>query len=233
MFAGKIHEKDNSITKHNENGQTVFQGRTISKGDRDALTRYESARQALQRLADKSLSSDERKKLKTLSNTNFVFFAGKGYKNFHTIDCPKLKNLPSLTGITSYNAAIAKRLTPCKVCRPHPSVYSIPTNNADQGIESNLEIVKLFKEKGYDVEFDLESSLMIITTPVGKWSMRTDLKPVHLQHINFLYGQSYEAEFHNQPRVFLSLMDAYKYIVKHDTKLEKNGVRFTHLKKQF
>ena len=53
-------------------------------------------------------------------------------------------------------------------------------------------------------------------------------RPVHLEHINFITKPGNTKEFHRQPRLFLSLKDAFDYIIRHDSKLIEEMVNKEH-----
>ena len=56
-------------------------------------------------------------------------------------------------------------------------------------------------------------------TPVGKWKINTASRPYILHHINLVVTPNCEHGYHRQPRIFLSLEDAFNYIHRHDHKL--------------
>lgn len=59
-------------------------------------------------------------------------------------------------------------------------------------------------------------------TEVGIWRINTASSPYRLDHINLTMTPDNRTEFHRQPRLFLSLRDAFYYIKRHD-----EGLAFT------
>ena len=62
-----------------------------------------------------------------------------------------------------------------------------------------------------------ESNAITLETPKGIWRIPIIEKPFRLEHINKVYFPGSRADFHKQPKIFLSLMDIYTYIKKHDS----------------
>ncbi len=63
---------------------------------------------------------------------------------------------------------------------------------------------------------DQEDGLFCLETPVGKWRIELSAKPVMLEHINLARPRGAAQDYHRQPRMSLSLTDAFHYIRRHD-----------------
>ena len=61
-------------------------------------------------------------------------------------------------------------------------------------------------------DFELE-------TAVGKWIIHTGDRPVTVEHINLAKKPNCET-YHKQHRIFLSMLDALRYIHRHDSELK-------------
>ena len=66
--------------------------------------------------------------------------------------------------------------------------------------------------------FNQETEYIYIETPVGKWKIKTSKVPVKLEHINLATNPGCKT-YHEQPRIFLSFIDTFDYIKRHDEKL--------------
>ena len=93
---------------------------------------------------------------------------------------------------------------------------SIPIGNRVRADETITDLHKMCARYGYEHRFhkgDFE-----IVTPVGKWKIHTDARPVTMEHINLAESPMCET-YHKQHRIFLSMLDALKYIHRHDSTL--------------
>lgn len=155
----------------------------------------------------------------TLTGTVYGFLVGKGYDNFHIKSCPRLKALSGITGFKTYGDAISAGFTPCKTCKPTKKFnvnLSIPMTNRERSDEKVLDLYTYCAAYGYPCSQD--EKYFYVKTPVVKWKINLTSKPVRLKHIN-LVANGDKDEYHDQPRIFLSMTDAILYIRKHDNSL--------------
>lgn len=170
-------------------------------------------------LNDSSLSETQRKDIITMTQPGYGFLSGYGYKNFHLHSCPKLKELSNLHGYRTYQEALNSGHTPCKICKPtakHDVLLSVPVSDRQRDSESVSEIESMCKDSGFACEYD--EDFFYLETLVGKWKVDLNSYPVRLYHINLMVDAGTE-EYHEQPRVFLSLTDTFLYIKRHDESL--------------
>lgn len=166
------------------------------------------------------LSSDSKDDFYTLTQPGFVFWAARGYQNFHTRNCPKLKGLSALTGFARYSDALHAGYTPCKQCKPSKKqdmVYSIPITSRKRSGESYRLLFDLCREHHYPCSLDDDGTYFLMETPVGKWKINLSANPVSLEHINLSTPWGSKTQYHQQPRLFLSLSDTFSYIHRHDS----------------
>lgn len=165
------------------------------------------------------LSPESKDDFYTLTQPRFVFWAARGYQNFHTRNCPKLKGLSSLTGFARYSDAIRARYTPCKQCKPskkQDAVYSIPITSRKRVGESYHLLFDLCQQYNYPCALDSAGTYFLLETPVGKWRINLSANPTTLDHINLTSPKGSKTQYHQQPRLFLSLADTFSYIHRHD-----------------
>ena len=166
-----------------------------------------------------NLTESERNDIFTLTQPRFAFWVGQGYQSFHLHSCSKLHEVSNLKGFGTYQEAISAGYTPCKKCKPtskHDVKYSIPITNrirVDEKVE-DLETLCI------DAEYPhyKEGPYFCIETPVGKWRINVASSPVKLEHINLVESPECDA-YHEQPRLFLSFIDTFVYIKRHDDKI--------------
>lgn len=191
-----------------------------SKSIKKAIARQQLAlKERSKRLNDSSLSETQRKDIITMTQPGFAFWAGHGYRNFHLRNCPKLAELSELHGYRTYQEAVQAGRTPCKICKPtskHDVVLSIPISNRQRLSESVDDLKEMCQHSGFSCQSDEE--FFYLQTTVGKWKIDLNSYPVRLFHINLIVDARTE-EYHAQPRVFLSLTDAFLYIKRHDESL--------------
>lgn len=164
-------------------------------------------------------TEQEKRDIITLTSTEYAFWVGKGYKNFHLRTCPRLTNLNGLTGFKTYGDAVAAGFSACKTCRPTKKNnvnLSIPITSRERVGEKVEDLYKYCKEYGYPCSED--GDYFCLQTPVGKWKINLTERPVRVKHINLVKGSQFD-DYHDQPRLFLSLTDAILYIRRHDNKL--------------
>lgn len=197
-------------------------GRTLSKKERLALGRYEQAKKERALVSDRYTSMDEQEKsdMLTLTQPANVFWAAAGYSTFHTRNCRKMSGLTGLKGFTRYSDATRAGFAPCKCCKPTPkmdSAVSIPMFSKKRENDSPDVLKDACTQNGYS--FFYAAPFFTFETPVGIWRVKTDNKPYSLHHINLTMTPNNREDFHKQPKIFLSLIDAFSYIQRHDQAL--------------
>ena len=202
-----------SVKNYNKNVEKAFKRLRQAKEERNAVN------------FDSLKTENERWDAITLTSTVNAFFAGKGYDNFHLKNCPKLSGIRGIIGFRTFEAATAAGYTPCKICKPdkkHNVSLSIPVTSKERADEKVLDLYTHCAAYGYACSQD--DKYFYVKTPVGKWKIRLFVKPIRLKHINLVTGGQTD-EYHDQPRIFLSLTDAILYIHKHDKSLCKTERR--------
>lgn len=197
----------------------------IQKGanpiDKKAMNRQKVAVKERKRLLkEKNLTQEEREDIYTLTQPRFAFWVGKGYQSFHLRSCPRLNGVTNLRGFETYKEAVSAGYTPCRQCKPtskHDATVSVPFTNRVRLHENLSDIKTKCEEAGYT--FNRDKKYIYIKTPVGKWKIKTAKLPVKLEHINLVIEPDGET-YHEQPRIFLSFMDTFEYIKRHDDNLE-------------
>ncbi len=120
-----------------------------------SLDRFREARaerEAGVRRAD--MSEAERRAFLTLTHPGYAFWAARGYGNFHTRACRKLKGLSSLTGFARYADAAGAGLSPCKLCKPSRKQdvrYPVPIDSRERKGETVQTLVRLCDSQGYPI----------------------------------------------------------------------------------
>ncbi|MGN0679698.1 MAG: hypothetical protein ACI4JS_08560 [Oscillospiraceae bacterium] len=202
------------------NKEKLTAAKSQSKSVKKAIARQQLAqKERSERLNDASLSETQRRDIITLTQPSFAFWAAHGYDNFHLRNCPKLAELSELHGYRTYQEAVQAGRTPCKICKPtskHDVVLSIPISNRQRLSESVDDLKEMCQHSGFPCQSDEE--FFYLQTTVGKWKIDLNSYPVRLFHINLIVDARTE-EYHAQPRVFLSLTDAFLYIKRHDESL--------------
>ena len=105
-----------------------------------------------------------------------------------------------------------------KYSKPSPKhnlEISMPIYSKEQPAESVEVLIELCQENGFSSEH--QRNTVLIETTKGIWRIHTDASPYRLEHINKIYGVNNRTEFHTQPKIFLSLIDAFVYIKRHDS----------------
>lgn len=193
---------------------------TVSKGAAKAIKRQKiAAEERNRKLQDKNLTETERNDVFTLTQPRFAFWVGQGYQTFHLHSCSKLHGVSNLKGFGTYREAINAGYTPCKKCRPtskHDVKYSIPITNRIRVDEKVEDLDALCMDAGYP--HYKEGPYFCIETLVGKWRINVSSSPVKLEHINLVETPECDT-YHEQPRLFLSFIDTFAYIKRHDDKL--------------
>ena len=196
----------------------------LPKGAVKALKRQKTAvAERYRMLSQDGLSELQRNDAYTLTQPGFSFWAARGYQTFHTHSCPKLQGLSDLKGFKTYRAAVRARLTPCRRCKPTDKLdmkVSIPILSRIRMNESVEDLIALCAGNGYG--YTVEKNRFYLETAVGKWKIHTDTSPLKVEHINLVTNPG-ETRYHQQPRLFLSYLDVYDYIKRHDDKLTQRA----------
>lgn len=124
---------------------------------------------------------------------------------------------------TIYKDAIRSGHTPCKFCKPTPKLdieYSIPITNKKRKGETIKDLESLCAEQGYS--YESADQYFCFVTPVGRWKIDCSSSPYIVYHINRARTPNNEHDYHRQPRLFLSLLDTFEYIQRHDKKLQEH-----------
>lgn len=199
--------------------------RGLCRAEREAIDRVRRAQ--AERAAEKQeRTAAEQRKTKLLTQPGFAFWAGKGYRTFHLRDCPRLEKPQQLRGFRRYQDAVNAGYKPCRQCRPtakQDALYSIPITSHERSGESADTLVQLCTERG--IPFEQDERYFVLRTAVGIWRIDLHALPVHLAHINLVKQREKSPEYHIQPRLFLSLRDAFRYILRHDKTLKKQAER--------
>ncbi len=186
-----------------------------------ALRRQKIASKERRERLKEGLTKQERADIMTLTQPSFAFWSARGYGSFHLRSCPKLNGLSGLRGFGTYREAVRMGLTPCRKCKPtakHDLRLSVPITNKTRKGEKVDDLETLCREAGY--AHHMEDGCFCIETPVGKWRIKVNVTPIRAEHINLVKTPGYGI-YHEQPRVFLSLADAFAYIRKHDENLKR------------
>ncbi len=198
------------------NRQNIIKG-NLSSAEGKAVARQEQALKDRNSFpGNASLSNEQRKDLKTLTNTRFTFWAAAGYQSFHLRTCVKLAGLSNLKGFQRFEDAIKAGYTPCRRCKPSPKnniEVSLPINSKLRFYETIENLESLCQKEGYEYHYDC--SFFCIETPVEKWKIDVSSIPLSLFHYNLVinYGDD---DYHRQPKIFLSYTDVFNYIKRHD-----------------
>ena len=201
--------------------------RCLTRDEKKAIGRFKRAKaERRQALTRSDLTDAERKTVMALSQPGLAFWAGRGYQTFHRRNCPQITGLTQLRGFPRYQDAVRAGYTPCRHCKPSPKqdvVFSIPITNQERTGETTDTLIQLCTAHGLPFEYD--GRYFTLQTMAGKWRIDTNMKPVHLEHINLVSGFGDPQKYHIQPRLFLSLKDTFDYIMQHDGRLIEALVR--------
>ena len=189
----------------------------LTKAEKRAVKRYEAAKKERSSGSLKGRTHDDQVEL---TATGKAFWAAKGYSNFHLRSCPKLQDLTDLVGFSRYQEAMAAGYKPCRTCHPAPKLnldITMPITSQERDQDTPEMLERLCREKKYS--YRQGHSIIELETPVGKWKIFFRERPVRLEHVNLAFSDP-DTNYHVQPRIFLSLLDAFQYIERHDQKLE-------------
>ena len=138
-------------------------------------------------------------------------------------NCQRLARLSHIRGYSRFDDAVHVGLTPCKICKPSPKydiIESVPIYQQKRADERTEDLDALCEQYGWVHSFS--DGEYRIETPVGKWRLVVDTKPVDVYHINLVKTPGIEQGYHRQHRLFLSLTDTLEYIRRHeDTLMDK------------
>ena len=205
--------------------KTIRRGKTnpssLTVDEQRALARHRQAQQERQAYEHSgALESGRKDDLYTLTQPRFAFWAAEGCDTFHLRNCKKVSSLRNLRGFSTFRHAMNAGYRPCRHCRPNPkhdAEISLPIYSKQQTGDSVLRLTDACALAGYAAE--LQDDVLTIETPVGIWRLQTQNTPYRLEHINLVREAENRTKFHRQPRLFLSLLDVYHYIKRHDDTL--------------
>lgn len=167
------------------------------------------------------LPIDKKEDLYTLSKSRYAFFASKGYKTFHLRNCKMIPNLQNLEGFSTFEGACRAGYKPCRCCKPsdrHNIALSLPIYTTERKDESVRELQSFCQLNDFIYLEDHE--YIYVETRAGIWRINVCRTPYNLEHVNLIKTTNNRASFHQQPRLFLSMMDALYYIKRHDEVLK-------------
>jgi len=194
--------------------------RSLPKEQKKALKRQKTAaKEREMALRCDNISEVEKDDIYTLTQPRFAFWASQGYQTFHLRACPKLQSGSHLIGFSTYREAIRAGYSSCKKCKPtakHDIHISIPITNQIRLDEKLSDLEEMCAKAGY--EHHAEGPYLYVVTPVGKWRINISASPITIYHINLAMDPN-ENEYHEQPRLFLSFVDVFEYIKRHDDEL--------------
>jgi len=192
----------------------------LTRSEMTAMTRLkQSQAERFSGVLETEMTQQERADLFTLTQPRFAFFAARGYKNFHMRTCTRLEGRSDIRGFESFAKAKRAGYTPCRHCKPidrFDVTVSIPIDNKVRTDETIEDLQALCEQYGY--EWKSFADCFELQTPVGKWRIDTISRPVVVEHLNLVKHPN-STRYHTQHRIFLSMLDALKYIHKHDTNL--------------
>ena len=196
--------------------------RRLTTEEKRGLARYHQARQERIAGAQKSFATAaQREDFYTLTQPGCGFFAATGYATFHLRKCRKLEGLSGLKGFATYQEALNAGHTPCKCCKPTAKddiTCSVPMGSIPRKGERVQELAALCEQCGYP--YVVQDTKFKFTTAVGRWIIETAARPYIVKHINLVMTPQNETTYHRQPRIFLSMVDAFLYIKRHDEALQ-------------
>lgn len=192
--------------------------RSLTRSEMAAMTRLQqSQKERYSGVLHTDMTKQEKDDLFTLTQPGFGFFAARGYRNFHTRNCNRLVGMSNIRGFDTFSHACRAGYTPCKHCKPNEKqniVVSIPIDNKVRNYETVEDLSVLCNQYGYTYRY--HNGNFELATAVGKWIIHTDSRPVTVEHINLAKKPNCEI-YHKQHRIFLSMIDALRYIHRHDS----------------
>lgn len=225
LYARKINSKE--YKKEEENNWLLRQrkefptiNRLLSAEELRALKRLKMAKK--ERYSQESVNRNfkSQKDFYSLTQSGQVFWAARGYSNFHIRSCRKLNGLSNLQGFSSYKEAVKAGFKPCRQCKPSAKqdmVVSFPIYSREKENETVEDLVRLCREWG--ARYKVEASYFYLETSVGQWKIDTKTRPIRALHNNLVKSKGIRENYHMQPRLFLSFEDVFRYIRNHDEEL--------------
>lgn len=191
-----------------------YKTRVLDESEKRAMARYKQATEERNALVLANMTDEERQDTLTLTSWEYVFWAAKGYRNFHLHNCSKLKGLNRFIGFSVYEDAIRSGYLPCRECKPtskHSLDITVHAHTKMREDETMDVILALCDQKA--LRYTYRDPFLYIVTDQAEWEIETGVTPIVLMH-----KPDNTDEFHRQPKMFLSVSDAINYIVKHDSK---------------
>jgi len=189
----------------------------LTRSEMTAMTRLkQSQKERFSGALQTEMTAMERDDLFTLTQPRFAFFAARGYKNFHLRNCTRFEGRIDIKGFETFAKAKRAGYTPCRHCKPtekYDITVSIPIDSKVRKDETVDDLKALCEQYGY--EWKSYADCFELQTPVGKWRIDTISRPVTVEHINTAKTPNTE-RYHTQHRIFLSMLDALRYIHRHD-----------------
>ena len=141
---------------------------------------------------------------------------------FHTLNCDRIGDHVNMRGFSHCTDAKRKGYRPCKYCNPthdDEATFSIPEYSAMYKTESLLLIRRECDKYGIRFEIHEQEQDLVLYTDMGEWIVDLVNRPIVLMHLNtvntYLMG---EKNYHEQPVMFMNVIDAIRYVNKHDNK---------------
>lgn len=214
---------DKLILQRSLNDPIVMSGDTLHiRVEERAVKRHKQAMVDRTALENKPfLSMDRKDDLYTLSSSRFSFFASRGYKTFHLRNCRKIPNLQNLEGFSTFETACKSGYRPCRCCKPsdkHNVVMSLPIYTTERSDESLNDLESFCKSN--DFIYAKDHGYVYVETHSGIWRINVSRSPYNLEHFNIVKEKKSRLAFHQQQRLFLSMIDALYYIKRHDEVLK-------------
>jgi len=184
----------------------------MGKNERRALERHSQAVKERASIDMEKLTASERQDALILTSTNYSFWAGKGYGNFHLRTCRKLQGIKNIRGFESYQQAIRAGYLPCRECKPnakHNLQISMPFDTEVRKNETVETVLAYCTRMG--LEHTYKEPIINIHTDLADWKINVTKNPVVIEHRPLSCNA-----YHQQHRMFLSMTDAIWYIRKHD-----------------
>lgn len=203
-------------------------GDWMRKSERRAFERYTQAVRERSFAVRQDMSASERRDMLTLTATNYAFWAAQGYRTFHLRSCRKLNGRTNLKGFETYQQAIHAGYQPCRECRPSKKdnmEISMPIDTVVRKEETLEDILAMCTR--WALEHHYQQPFLSIRTPAAEWKINITMHPVVIYH-----KPASSNLFHEQHKMFLSVLDAIAYIAKHDRvkrkSLEKMLMNMNH-----
>lgn len=216
-------KKDTSLIAHVSDGILMTSQNSLTASEKQSVRRHQQASRERKSLDLSGMNAQEKSDALALSSSAYAFWAAEGYSTFHTRSCPKLNGLHHLQGFARHIEALHAGYQPCKVCRPTAKsdiIASIPIDNRVRTGESLDQIMAHCRHLGFQCEYHEPD--LTIQTAAGKWIMNVVKRPIFMEHQHTEGSIKGPSAKHWQPRMFLSLEDAVRYIAQHDKELGKS-----------